>query len=248
MDIGADLEPTRPSAVYYAEDDKKAHDLRWPVPLGGPFAFFTTWNALGAIVVTSIVILTIPWMRVWTKTQKIASFTIIPLAIAMMASIVCTTIISQMMLAFNVKIERGDQEPEDCKDKKLALGVSFVQKMLCYNFIYHLGPLIFAVILGMAIALIPGPSTLLGKGAVFLTSLVFFVIFVMAWLLTKVELKQTEDGDPTSAIGWDKIKYVYRDPPQYYFSLVFPLIALLVMIVGVFALYGACSPMGFRGF
>jgi hypothetical protein len=48
MDIGADLEPKRPSAVYYAEDDKKAHGVRWPVPLGGPFAFYTTWNALGA--------------------------------------------------------------------------------------------------------------------------------------------------------------------------------------------------------
>jgi hypothetical protein len=248
MDVGADLEPKRPSSVYYAEETHRAEGLKWPVPLGGPFAFYTTWNALAAIIATIVVVLTLPWMRVWSSTRKVAAFTIVPIAIAMIASIVCTTIISQMLLAFNAKIERSDEEPDLHKHKKLALSVNFVQKMLTYNFIYHLGPLIFAVVLGVAIAFIPGPSTMLGRGAVFLTSLALFVALTMAWVLTKVDLKNTEKGAPVSAIGWDKIEYVYRNPPKWYFTAMFPCVGLLTLIVATFALYGASTPMGFKGF
>lgn len=248
MDVGHDMEPSRPTSVYYTEEHQKATHLLWPVPRGSSFAFFTTWNALGSILVTCIVLLTLPWMRIWPTTQKIAAFTVVPLAIAMMAAIVCTTIISQMMLAFNVKIDRSPHEPDDHKHKGLALGVNFVQKMLCYNFIWHVSVLLFAVILGLAITFMPGPSTIMGRSSVFLVSFLYFTIFVLSWLLTPVEIETEEGTPPITVMGWDKIKYVYRDPPKYYFTCVFPLVALLVMIVGVFALYGSLNPLGFRGF
>jgi hypothetical protein len=244
MDVG----PSKPTAVYYAQDHHKARHLKWPVPMGGPKSFYTTWNAAGSILITCLVLLCIPWMRIWPTTQKIAAFTVVPLAIAAMASIVCTTIVSQLMLAFNVRIDRSDDEPEEHRGKRLALGVHFVQKMLCYNFIWHLSILVLAVVLGLAITFMPSPSTLLGRGAVFLVSFLYFATFVLAWLLTPVEI-QHEEGKPTvTVMGWDKIKYVYRDPSAHYFTVVFPLVALLVLLVGNFALYGALNSHGMRGF
>jgi hypothetical protein len=152
------------------------------------------------------------------------------------------------MLAFNVKIDRSDDEPEEHKEKKLALSVNFVQKMLCYNFVWHLIPLVFVVVLGLAITFMPSPTTLVGRGSVFLMSFLYFVVFVLAWLLTPVELDH-EHGKPSiTVMGWDKIKYVYRNPNPLYFTVVFPLVALLVLVVGNFALYGALDTKGMYGF
>lgn len=240
--------PSKPTSVYYAKDRHKAKHLKWPVPLGGPGAFFTTWNALAGALVTCLAILCIPWMRVFKSTQKIAAFTIVPLCIAVMASIVCTTIISQMMFAFNVKIERSDDEPTKHKRKKLALSVNFVQKMLFHNFVWHLGPLIFVVILGLGITLMPSPTTLIGRGSVFLMSFVYFALFVLAWMVTPCKLDHEHGKPPITVMGWEKIKYVYRNPPSYYFTAIFPFIAVLVLIVGNFALYGALDQKGMRQF
>lgn len=248
MDVGQDLDPKRPSSVYYAQDEHKAHGVKWPVPKGGPGAFFTTWNAMAAMLITALALLTIPWMRIWPSTQKVASFTIVPLAIAIMASIIVTTILSQMMLAFNVEIERSDKEGPDKKDAKLALSVNFVKKMLEYNFIYHLGPLVMAVILGLAITFIPGPSTIMGKGAVFLVSFLYFVTFVLAWFLTPVDVQKHKDEEPETVIGMEKINHVYRNPPSWYFTILLPLLVVLVLTVCVFALYGSSTATGFKGF
>lgn len=236
------------TSIYYAEEDKKAHGVRWPVPQGGPSGFFTTWNALASVIVTILLLVTIPWMRIWPTTQKVAAFTIVPIAIAIMATNVCTTILSQMMFAFNAKIERGDGESPEHKDKKLALSVDFVKKMLKYNFIWHIAILVFAVVIGLTITFIPAPSTLLGQSAVFFMSFVYFVVFVMAWFLTPVEVDMGDGTPPKSVIGWEKVKYIYRDPPKWYFTIVFPILAILVLIIGVFALYGALHPVGFQGF
>lgn len=235
------------TSVFYTDPDRRAEHLRWPIPKGGPKAFFTTWNAAAAVLVTALCLLTIPWMRAFPSTQKVAAFTVIPLAIAIMASIVCTTIISQMMLAFNVKIDRDDKEPDDMKNCDLSLSVGFVQKMLCYNFLWHMGPLIFVVLLGLGITLMPGPSTLVGKGSVFLTTFLYFSLFVLAWLLTPTKTSQ-EGEEPVEMTGWEKIMHVYRSPPSYYFTCVFPIIAIIVMVVGVFALYGSLDAKGMKSF
>ena len=152
-----------------------------------------------------------------------------------MAFVVVTNIISQMMFSFNTDIEHE-------KNQKLAIGVKFVQKMLKYNFLLHVLPLIVVVALGLGITWMPAPSTLLGKGMVFLTSFLYFCIFVLAWLLTPVKVDQEK------LMGWDKIMHVYQNPNPYYFTVAFPLISLLVLVVGNFALYGALDPKGMRSF
>lgn len=236
------------TSVFYTDLQRRAEHLRWPIPKGGPKAFFTTWNAAAAVLVTALCVLTIPWMRAFSSTQKVAAFTVIPLAIAIMASIVCTTIISQMMLAFNVNIDRSDQEPEDKKDCELSLSVKFVQKMLCYNFLWHMGPLVFVVVLGLGITLMPGPSTLVGKASVFLTTFLYFCAFVLAWLLTPTTTPGDGASDPIEMTGWEKIMHVYRSPPSYYFTTIFPSLAVVVMVVGVFALYGSLDAKGMKSF
>lgn len=240
--------PNPRTSVFYTRQEDRAQFLKWPIPKGGPKAFFTTWNAAAAVLVSALCLLTIPWMRAFSSTQKIAAFTVVPLAIAVMASIVCTTIISQMMLAFNVRIDRSDDEPADKKDRELSLSVSFVQKMLCYNFLWHLGPLVFVVLLGLGITLIPGPSTLLGKASVFLASFLYFSIFVLAWLLTPTKIHMEDNKEPVEVVGWEKIMHVYRSPPSYYFTTVFPVVAVIIMIVGVFALYGSLDAKGMKSF
>lgn len=244
MDVG----PSKPTSVYYAEEENRANHLRWPIPLGGPKNFYTSWNAVAGILVTIFAIICIPLMRINKTSQKIAAFTIIPMAIATMASIVCTTIISQMMLAFTVKIERTSEEPEEHKGKKLTLGVKFVQKMLAYNFVWHILILVLAVVLGLAITFMPSPSTLLGKGSVFLMSFLYFTIFVLAWFLTPCDIDNNDGTDPVTVIGWEKIEYVYRKPKKYYFTVVFPIIALFMLAVGNFALYGALDSKGMSSF
>ena len=141
----------------------------------------TTWRAMSfnhlnmfGIAITALALLTIPWLRIWPITQKIAAFTIVPLAIAAVASIICTAIVSQMLLSFSVDVERPENEPEEDKKKSLCISIDFVKKMLSYNFVFHLGPLLFAVLLCLAVTFIPAPSTLLGRSAVFLISLCSF--------------------------------------------------------------------------
>ena len=240
------MTPTSKSktSVYYIDIDQKAHLLKWPIPKGGPKSFFTTWNAVAAICITILCLFTIPWMRAFSNTQKVAAFTVVPLAIAVMASIVCTTIISQMMLAFNANIDRHEDEPKDKKNCDLSLSVSFVQKILTHNFVWHMGPLIFVVLLGLAITIMPGPSTLIGKASVFLATFLYFTVFVLAWLLTPTK---TQDDDEM-VIGWEKIMYVYRNPPSYYFTIIFPLVAFIMLLLGVFALYGSMDATGMKSF
>ena len=69
-----------------------------------------------------------------------------------------------------------------------------------------------------------------------------FCIFILAWLLTPIKVDQEK------LMGWDKIMHVYQKPNPYYFTVVFPLIALLVLVVGNFALYGALDSKGMRSF
>jgi hypothetical protein len=236
--------PSRPTSIYYVDDDMRAKDLLVSVPQGSAFAFFTTWNAVTAVCVTVIALLTIPWMRQFRTTRRIAAFTVVPLIIAAMSSIVCTTIVSQMMLAFNIKIER---RPDSIlAGRKLALGVEFVQKMLAYNFVAHLFPLVFVVVLGLALAYMPAPSTLLGRSSVFLMSVLYFAIFVVCWLLTPVKIQHSEELQSEVVTGWKKIKYVYRSPPMYYFTVVFPVVAIIVFVLACYALYGGMNNANLR--
>lgn len=263
-------------AMYDVTDEQRAKGVEWPIPRGQPGDHFTTWSAAAGVFVTVLVLITLPWMRAFRKTQKVASFTVVSLAIAAMAWIVCTTMISQNMFSFNTNI------PES-KHRNLAVGVKFVQKMLKWNFQLHVLPLILVVVLGLAITFMPAPSTLLGKGTVFLTSFLYFCMFVLAWLLTPatvpghtgsdhsdakeseeekdkngdgegVEDKKDRGGDaevggaPKRVIGWEKIMYVYRSPNPHNFTIIFPLVALLVLVVGNFAVYGALDPRGMRCF
>ena len=222
-------------SIYKVKERHRANDFKWPIPQGQMKDHFTTWSAVSAVVVTILAILTIPWMRFFTMGQKVAAFTIVSLSIAAMTWVVCTNVISLMMFSFNTEIEnQGDQ--------KLAIDVKFVQKILKYNFILHVLPLVLVVVMGLGITFMPAPSTLMGKGTVFLTSFLYFCVFVLVWLLTPIEVKQEK------IMGWEKIMHVYRKPKAYYFTLVFPLVALLVLVVGNFALYGALDPKGMKSF
>lgn len=238
----------RPTSIYYTDEAARATHVRWPVPLGGISSFYTTWNAAAGVLITILALILIPWMRRHSTTQKIAAFTIVPLCIAVMASIVCTAIISQMLFAFNVKVERSADEPDEHKDKTLALGISFVKKMLYHNFVWHLSILVLAVVLGLCITFMPSPSTLLGRGSVFLMSFLYLTVFALAWMLTPCDLEPEEGKPPITVVGWDKIKHIYRNPPSYYFSVVFVFVALLVLLVGNFALYGALDQKGMHSF
>lgn len=249
--------------IFYATPYTKTQGVRWPVPRGGPLSFFTTWNMIGSTAITIITLIAIPWLRVWTITQKVAAFTIIPIANATIASILCTAIVSQMLFSFNLKIERPLDEPEEDKKKPLCVSIDFVKSMLSYNFIYHLGPLLFGVLLCIAVAFIPPPSTLLGRSAVFLTSLLYFTVFVVAWLLTptqvgvsnaassdltKIEKPSPNEESDEPVTGLEKIAKIYRDPPGWYMSVVFPGIALLSIVFCSFVLYGAGTTVGFQEF
>ena len=244
--------------IFYATHYTKTTGIRWRTPRGGPLSFYTTWNMIFAIAATVITLISIPWLRIWPTTQKIAAFTVVPLAIAAIASIFCTTIVSQMLMSFNVEVERPENEPKEDKDKALCISIEFTQNMLAYNFIFHLGPLIFAVLLSLAITFIPAPSTLLGRSAVFLMSLLFLTIFCVAWLVTpsKVGVSQLdsydnyegEDEKDEPCTGVQKINRIYRDPPTWYMSIVFPGVALLTILFCAYVLYGACMSLGFKGF
>jgi hypothetical protein len=221
-------------SIYKVKERHRAHDFKWPIPQGQMGDHFTTWSAVAAVVVTVLAILTIPWMRFFTMGQKVGAFTIVSLSIAAMAWVMCTNIISLMMFSFNTDVaHQGDQ--------KLAIDVKFVQKMLKYNFILHVLPLVLVVVLGLGLTFMPAPSTLMGRGTVFLTSFLYFCIFVLAWLLTPI-------FQGKKIMGWEKIMHVYNKPPSYYFTVVFPLVALLVLVVGNFALYGALDPRGMTSF
>ena len=256
--------------IFYATHYTKTTGIRWPTPQGGPYAFYTTWNMILGLSVTGITLIAIPWLRIWPATQKIAAFTIVPLAIATIASIFCTAIVSQMLMAFNVNVERPDYEPEEDKKKDLCISIEFTQNMLMYNFIFHMGPLILAILLCLAITFIPAPSTLLGRSAVFLISFLFLTIFCVAWLVTpsKVEtsdfdnhydeetleeskVQETETAKNKTEneyTGIDKINQIYRDPPSWYMTVVFPMVALLTILFCSYVLYGACMSLGFKGF
>lgn len=242
------LKPKKPTSVFYAKEELRAKNFRWPTPQGGAFAFFTSWNALAATFTTILVLIAVPIMRIWSTSQKIAAFSIVPLSIAVMASIVCTMIISQLLFAYNIEIERGPNEPDEHKGKKLALGVDFVQSMLNYNFIFHIGPLILAVVIGLALSFLPGPSTIMGRASVFVTTFTFFTIFVLAWLLTPIKVTHEEGEEPETVMGWQKIEFVYRNPDKKYFTIVFPIVAILTMVLATWCIYGASTPLGFRGF
>jgi len=222
-------------SIFKVKERHRQTDLKWPLPQGQPKDHFTTWSAAAAAIVTVLVILTIPWMRFFYKTQKAGAFTIVPLAIATMAFVVVTNIISQTMFSFNTEIDHKES-------KKLAVGVQFVQKMLKYNFLWHVLPLVAVVVLGLGITFMPAPSTLLGKGMVFLTSFLYFCVFVLAWLVTPTKTKDK------TVMGWEKIMYVYQKPKSYYFTLIFPIVAMLVLVVGNFALYGALENKDMRSF
>ena len=244
--------------IFYATHYTKATGVRWPVPRGGPLSFFTTWNSLAAVSVSTLALLTIPWLRIWPITQKIAAFTIVPLAIATIAAICCTAIVSQMLLAFNVKVERPLSEPVEDREKELCVSIDFINSMLSYNFVFHLAPLIFAVLLSLSITFIPAPSTLLGRSAVFLMSMLFLTVFCVTWLVvpTKIGVSELDAFDNTEGdedkdepcTGIQKINRIYRDPPTWYMSVVFPGIALLTMLFCAYVLYGACMSLGFQGF
>ncbi len=244
--------------IFYATHYTKTTGIRWPVPRGGPLSFYTTWNLILGISVTAITLLALPWLRVWPITQKIAAFTVVPLAIATIASIFCTAIVSQMLMSFNIRVERPPSEPEEDKNKALCVSIDFTQNMLSYNFVFHLAPLIFAVLLSLAITFIPAPSTLLGRSAVFLMSLLFLTIFCVAWLVTpakvgvsELDAYENEEGvdDKDEAVtGLEKIARIYRDPPVWYMGAVFPGIALLTILFCSYVLYGACMSLGFHGF
>jgi hypothetical protein len=222
-------------SIYKVKTRHRQSHLKWPLPQGELKDHFTTWSALAAAIVTVLAIVTIPWMRLFYKTQKVAAFTIISLAIATMAFVVCTNVLSQMMFSFNTEIEGQDNDD-------LAVGVKFVQKMLKYNFLWHVLPLVVVAVLGLAITFMPAPSTLLGKGMVFLTSFLYFCIFVLAWLVTPAKAGKEK------VMGWEKIMHVYQKPKSYYFTVVFPIISMLVLVVGNFALYGALDANGMRSF
>lgn len=226
-------------AVYKV---KKRHrtDLKWPIPRGEAKDHFTTWSACCAVLVTILALLTIPWMRCFPSTHKVAAFTIVVVSMATMAFVMCTNIVSQLMFSFNTDIYEKEKEKE--KEKQLAVSVGFMQKVLKYHFLLHVFPLLVVVVLGLGITLVPSPSTLLGKGTVFLTSFLLFCVFVLAWMLTPVH---TKTGTHT---GWEKIMYIYRDPNPYYFTVVFPCVAILVLLVTNFALYGALNSVGMKGF
>lgn len=244
--------------IFYATQYTKTTGIRWPTPRGGPLSFYTTWNMILGIAVTGITLVTIPWLRIWPITQKIAAFTVVPLAIAAIASILCTAIVSQMLMSFNIQVERPTDEPEEDKEKSLCISIPFTQNMLAYNFIFHLGPLIFAILLSLAITFIPAPSTLLGRSSVFLMSLLFLTIFCVAWLVTptKIGISQLDSYDNDEGeedkdepcTGLQKIKRIYRNPPNWYMSIVFPGVALLTMVFCSYVLYGACMSLGFKGF
>ena len=108
--------------------------------------------------------------------------------------------------------------------------------------------MILVVVLGLGITLMPSPTTLIGRGSVFLMSFLYLTLFVLAWLLTPCELDHEHGKPPITVMGWEKIKFVYRSPPSYYFTIVFPIVALLVLVVGNFALYGALDQQGMHGF
>lgn len=244
--------------IFYATHYTKTTGIRWPVPRGGPLSFYTTWNAIAAAGITLLAILTIPWLRIWPITQKIAAFTIVPISNATIASIFCTAIVSQLLFSFNIHVERPLDEPEEDKKKSLCVSIDFIQSMLAYNFIYHLGPLLGAVLLAVAVAFIPGPTTLLGRSVVFLISLLMFTIFVVAWLSTptKIGISQLDSFENTegeqeadeAVTGIEKIERIYRNPPMWYMSVVFPSIAILTLLFSSFALYGACSSVGIQEF
>lgn len=244
--------------IFYATHYTKTTGIRWPVPRGGPLSFYTTWNLILGVVATGLVLLTIPWLRIWPITQKIAAFTVVPLSIATIASIFCTAIVSQMLMAFNIQVERPTSEPDEDKSKSLCVSIEFTQNMLAYNFIFHLGPLLFAVLLSLAITFIPAPSTLLGRSAVFLMSLLFLTIFCVAWLVTptkvgvsELDSYDNEEGESEKdepCTGLQKINRIYRNPPSWYVAVIFPSIALLTILFCSYVLYGACMSLGFKGF
>lgn len=244
--------------IFYATHYTKTTGIRWPVPRGGPMSFYTTWNMILGIATTGLALITIPWLRIWPITQKIAAFTVVPLAIATIGSIFSTAIVSQMLMAFNINVERPENEPEEDKDKSLCVSIGFIENMLSYNFIFHLGPLIFAVLLCLAITFIPAPSTLMGRSAVFLISVLFLTIFCVSWLVTPTKIgvaeldsyenSEGEDEKDEAVVGLQKIDRVYRSPPSWYVTIVFPGIALLSMIFCAYVLYGACMSIGFKGF
>jgi hypothetical protein len=234
--------PARPTAIYYADEVVRAEHLRWPVPRGSAFAFYTTWNMVLSAGATLLALAAIPWMRRFAVTRRIAAFSVVPVMVMAMASIVCTTIVSQLMLAFNVTIE-GNHDP----DRKLALGVDFVKKMLAYNFIAHVLPLVFVVLLGFGLACMPAPATLLGRCTVFLVSTLLLAVFALAWLMTPVEIEHTAGQPDITVVGWEKIEYVYRSPPSYYFYAIYPVVALLVLVVSTFGLFGGMIPTSMSG-
>jgi hypothetical protein len=244
--------------IFYATHYTKTTGIRWPTPRGGPLSFYTTWNMILGIAVTCITLVTIPWLRIWPITQKIAAFTVVPLAIAAIASIFCTAIVSQMLMSFNIKVERPTDEPHEDKDKSLCISIPFTQNMLAYNFIFHLGPLIFAILLSLAITFIPAPSTLLGRSSVFLMSLLFLTIFCVAWLVTPTKIgisqldsydnEEGEDEKDEPCTGFQKINRIYRNPPSWYMSVIFPGVAIMTMVFCAYVLYGASMSLGFKGF
>lgn len=242
--------------IFYVSQYTKTEGVRWPVPRGGPLSFFTTWNMIGAVGVSGLALLTIPWLRIWPITQKIAAFTIVPLSIAVIGLICATAIVSQMLFAFNTRVERPVHEPDEHKGKPLCVSIDFIQSMLGYNFVFHLGPLVFAVFLTLAITFIPAPSTILGRSAVFLVALLYMTIICVAWLVTpsnispeeskETGLSQDEEGEPCTGIN--KINRIYRDPPLWYMGVMFPGIAVLTALFAAYVLYGACMSLGFQGF
>lgn len=221
--------------TIYEVSHAPATPHQWPIPTGGLDAHFTTWSAGAAVLVTALAILTIPWMRAFKITRRIAAFTIVPLAVAAMAWVVCTAAVSQLMIAFNTHIPH--------QDEKLAVSISFVQKLLSHNFMWHVFTLVFVVILGLGITMVPAPSTLLGRGAVFLAAFLYFVVFVLVWLVVPITNDQNK-----KIMGWDKIMYVYRNPKGYYFTVVFPSVAMLTLALGVFVLYGALEQKSIHKF
>jgi hypothetical protein len=201
----------------------------YPVPSAGSSAFYTTWSfGLCGVSVGAIVIYLLLHVFPSMQTSAALRYILLPLGLMGAANSIGVFVVSQLMLAYNFKLEGED----DGKPKSLK--TSFFNSIMNVNLKAHIAPAAVSIFSLLLLALV-GKSSInlwLNGWQFFGITMAWWLSFLFLYLIVPIPKKRKtldaqddtddeeesegEDETTTPCVwGFEKLQWVYNDPDAY---------------------------------
>ena len=234
FDVTHDDPPSSSCPNGIIQSSNCANGVVYPVPSAGSSVFYTTWSWVYCMICIGLVVVYAILHGLGKKLPKLGKATnnvvyrIVMISLIAMGAINSVGVLStsQLLLTKNFKLVNKDDPKKPIPDN-LSISTTFFHNAMEINFDAHIVPGILAILILVLLGTCKSSKQRSWKASLGLLGGMLSAQILLVFLWMAVPVKDEKTGKTYQWI--QKLKYVYADPPGYFFGVQ----ALLVIVLSL---------------